>query len=107
MALQRKSRADIGKRAQERGALAALVVARRQELNLSQRELADLAGVSPRFVHALEAGGADVGLFRLVTVLETLGLHLTLERGGASDVIAGSELAQHFGLPPAQPGTGA
>ena len=56
--------------------LAAVVRARRAELGLRQDELADLAGVSTRFVHSLEAGKPTVQLDRVVDVLEVLGLEL-------------------------------
>jgi len=47
---------------------------RRKELNLTQRELADLAGVSPRFIHELENGKATLRLDRLLAVADALGL---------------------------------
>lgn len=49
---------------------------RRRELGLRQDELADLAGVSTRFVHALEAGKPTVQMDRVAAVLEVLGLRL-------------------------------
>ncbi|WP_291379234.1 helix-turn-helix domain-containing protein [Demequina sp.] len=108
MTLQRQSRQSAAQRAQERGDLAAIVAARRQELGLSQTELGDLAGVSYRIVHHLESGRADTSLKRVIAVLETLGLHLTIERGAAPDVRAGHDVATQFGLeadaaPPAGP----
>jgi HTH-type transcriptional regulator/antitoxin HipB len=98
MALQRKSRVDLATRARERGSLAAVASARRQELGLTQIELAELAGVSPRFVHNLEAGRIEIGLERLVAVLQTLGLHLQVERGSRSVVEAGAALTSQYGL---------
>jgi y4mF family transcriptional regulator len=59
--------------------LAALVRTRRRRLDLRQEDLADLAGVSLRFVQALEAGKATVQLDRVEAVLEVLGLRLTVE----------------------------
>jgi transcriptional regulator with XRE-family HTH domain len=100
MALQRRSRQSAAKRALERGDLAAIVATRRQELGLSQTELGDLAGVSYRIVHHLESGRGDTSLKRVVAVLETLGLHLTIERGAAPDVRASRELAAQFKLAP-------
>ena len=47
---QRKSHADLRERAHERGALAAVVIGRREELGLRQDELAELADCSVRFV---------------------------------------------------------
>lgn len=98
MALQRRSRTNAAERAQERGTLAAVIIARRQELGLRQVELADLAGVSPRFVHSVETGRAEVGLDRLLAVLETLGLHLEVVRGARPDVGAGDDVAREYGL---------
>ncbi len=50
--------------------------ARRKELRLSQQDLAELAGVSVRFIHDLEAGKPSVQLDRLLAVARTLGLEL-------------------------------
>lgn len=49
---------------------------RRKELRLTQRELADLAGVSVRFIHDLENGKPTVQLDRVLAVANTLGLEL-------------------------------
>ena len=59
--------------------IARLVRLRRKELGLTQAELAELAGVSPRFVFDLENAKPTVALdkFRLVT--KALGLSLLLE----------------------------
>ena len=56
--------------------LGPVVRERRRELGLRQDELADLAGVSTRFVHTLEADKASVQLDRVVAVLDVLGLQL-------------------------------
>ena len=64
--------------------LAAAVRARRRSVGLHQDELADLAGVSERFVHAVETGKASVRLDKLLPLLNALGLHLEL-RPGADD----------------------
>jgi transcriptional regulator with XRE-family HTH domain len=98
MALQRQSRKPIAERARAHGHLAAIVAARRQELGLSQSELGDLAGVSYRIVHHLESGRAGTSLERVVAVLDTLGLHLAIERGGAPQVRAGHDLTRQFQL---------
>jgi HTH-type transcriptional regulator / antitoxin HipB len=58
--------------------LAAEVRARRGRLGLTQRDLADMAGVSERFVRFVEQGKPSVQLDSLTAVLETLGLELTL-----------------------------
>jgi len=57
---------------------------RRRELGLTQPQLADLAGVSERFVRALEAGKQSVQLDRVQAVLEALGLELRAELRGTS-----------------------
>lgn len=53
---------------------------RRRQLGLRQEDLADLSGVSLRFVQALEAGKLSVQLDRVEAVLATLGLRLLVER---------------------------
>jgi HTH-type transcriptional regulator / antitoxin HipB len=58
--------------------LARVVRERRVELGLRQDALADLAGVSTRFVHTLEAGKPTVQLDRVTAVLEVLGLELVV-----------------------------
>jgi y4mF family transcriptional regulator len=60
---------------------------RRASLRLRQDELADLSGVSERFVYALENGKRTVQLDKVVAVLNALGLHLELRRGGAAWVL--------------------
>ena len=54
------------------------VRARRRALGLSQGELAALAGVSERWIRALEQGKRTVRLDSLVAVLDGLGLELQL-----------------------------
>lgn len=73
-------------------ALAGAVRARRRELGLRQGELAELAGVSERFVHTVEAGKPTLQLDKLLDVLETLGLHLELRTGRAAEVVDGREV---------------
>ncbi len=53
--------------------LAGEVRARRAALRLSQQDLADMAGVSERFVRFVEQGKPSVQLDSLLAVLETLG----------------------------------
>lgn len=59
--------------------LAAEARARRSSLRLSQRELAELAGVSERFVRFVEQGKRTVQLDSLLTLLDTLGLELRVQ----------------------------
>ena len=65
--------------------LPAAVRARRRALRLGQRDLADLAGVSERFVRAVEAGKPTVQLDRLRAVLDALGLELRVTLRGEHD----------------------
>lgn len=53
-----------------------VVAARRKTLGLRQEDLADLAGVSHRFVQSLEAGKRSVQLDKVEKVLHALGLRL-------------------------------
>lgn len=97
MALQRRSRRTAAERARSRGVLAAVVASRRQELDLTQGDLADLAGVARGPVISLEAG-RTVSLDVLLSVLQVLGLHLELARGAAASVEVSPALAQQYGL---------
>jgi HTH-type transcriptional regulator/antitoxin HipB len=58
--------------------LAAEVRTRRAALRLTQHDLAQLAGVSERFVRFVEQGKRSVQLDSLLALLETLGLELQL-----------------------------
>jgi y4mF family transcriptional regulator len=51
---------------------------RRKQLRLTQHQLAELAQCGPDFLYDLERGKPTVRLDKLVTVLETMGLRLTL-----------------------------
>jgi y4mF family transcriptional regulator len=66
--------------------LAGEIRARRTRLRLRQEELADLAGVSERFVYALENGKRTVQLDKVLAVLNALGLHLELHRGADLEI---------------------
>jgi y4mF family transcriptional regulator len=68
------------------GVLAAELRARRVQLRLRQEEVADLAGVSERFVYALENGKKTVQLDKVLAVLNALGLHLELHRGASAEI---------------------
>ncbi|WP_255769775.1 helix-turn-helix transcriptional regulator [Pseudarthrobacter sulfonivorans] len=58
--------------------LAREVRSRRGQLGLTQRDLADMAGVSERFLRFVEQGKPSVQLDSLTAVLDTLGLELRL-----------------------------
>lgn len=60
----------------QRPSLGLEVRARRRELGLQQVELADLAGVSERFVRAVEHDKSTVRLDKLTALLDALGLEL-------------------------------
>jgi len=55
---------------------------RRRELGLAQNELAELAGVSERFVRALEHDKPSVQLDHVRAVLDVLGLEFRLHIRG-------------------------
>lgn len=58
--------------------LALAVRGRRADLSLSQQDLADMAGVSERFVRFVEQGKPSLRLDTLLALLDTLGLELQL-----------------------------
>ena len=62
-----------------RSDLAFDVRARRKDLGLTQVEVAELAGVSERFVMELEQGKPTVRLDKLTAVLGAMGLTLRVE----------------------------
>lgn len=57
--------------------------ARRQELTLTQAQLADLAGVGVAFLYELERDKPTVRLDKVLAVLDVLGLELHLRPGRA------------------------
>lgn len=59
--------------------IADAVRTRRSSLGLRQQDLADLAGVSERFVRELEGSKESVRLDKLNAVLHALGLELRAE----------------------------
>lgn len=69
-------------------AWATFIRSRRIHLRLRQDELAALAGVSTRSVHALESGKATARLDLLLAVTSTLGLKLCVHSPSASSEIA-------------------
>ncbi|TDL31678.1 helix-turn-helix transcriptional regulator [Arthrobacter nitrophenolicus] len=76
--------------------LAGEVRSRRTALGLTQRDLADMAGVSERFVRFVEQGKPSIQLDSLVAVLDTLGLelHLTTRTSHAARTRAGAGRAE-------------
>jgi len=69
---------DMNDRASD---LADAVRRRRRELKLTQVDVAELAGCSPRFVHMVEHAKDTVRLDKLLDVLVVLGLELHVVRG--------------------------
>lgn len=61
--------------------LALAVRKRREQLDLRQRELADLAGVAFGTVQALERARSGVGIGKVLDVLSVLGFDLRVEVG--------------------------
>lgn len=61
------------------------VRARRRALGLRQEELADLAGVSIRFIHSVEHEKSSTRLDKLLDVFEVLGLALHVVTPGQND----------------------
>jgi y4mF family transcriptional regulator len=59
--------------------LASEIKARRQDLGLTQIQLARISGVSSSFIHNLEAGKPTVALDRVLLVTKSLGLRFVLE----------------------------
>lgn len=58
--------------------LGATIESRRRALRLGQQELAEFAGVSVRFLRALEHGKATSQLDKVASVLDALGLELVV-----------------------------
>lgn len=61
------------------------IMERRESLGLSQRDLAELSGVSLRTINAMERGKANPSLDVLSKILEPLGLKLTLSERVVND----------------------
>ena len=61
---------------------------RRNELKLTQKELANYAGCGVVFIYDLELGKPSIRLDKLVEVLSILGLELRLQLGRAGLEIA-------------------
>ena len=62
--------------------IGALVRSRRLKLGLKQRELAELADCSTRFIHTVEAGKTTLRLDKLLAVPGVLGLRLAVHGPG-------------------------
>ena len=69
--------------------LGTAVARRRRSLGLRQKEVADLAGCSERFVYSLERGKPSVQLAKVLDVLGVLGLGLEVVPGSGTIGAAG------------------
>ena len=56
-----------------------IILQRRQELHISQQELADLAGVGINTLVALERGKGNPSIKTLSKLLDTLGLEVSIQ----------------------------
>ena len=65
--------------------LGATIRARRRELELTQKDLADLAGVAVRSIHEVERGKPTIRLAVLVATLSALGLTLHALKAGSHE----------------------
>jgi y4mF family transcriptional regulator len=62
-----------------RGPFAAFVKERRNQMGLTQKELADLCGLSLDFIKDVEQGKIHLRLERLMTLLDSMGAKVTVE----------------------------
>lgn len=76
--------ASILTKESETARLGAQIRQRRKKLALTQQELAEIAGVSTRSVHALENGKSTLQVGKLADVADALGLKLMLAPREAS-----------------------
>lgn len=73
---------------------------RREQLRLSQREVAHRAGVSPGFLASVETGRANATIDSLHAILKTLGMEfeeafVRVDAGSVADPTPGPRLSQH------------
>lgn len=74
---------ETGKDIDEAEALSRIVgamIEQRHELNLSQRELAELCGIPHSSVARIESGKSTPNLSTLLKIFDRLGLHLNVSR---------------------------
>ena len=65
-------------------ALGASIRARRRELEITQQDLSDLAGVAVRSIHEIERGKPTIRLAVIVAALDALGLTLQASKKQSS-----------------------
>ena len=61
-------------------ALGELLATRRNELELSQVYVAELAGISRRTLQQIESGQANPNVLSLLSLLQVLGLQLNIDK---------------------------
>jgi y4mF family transcriptional regulator len=66
--------------------IVAAIIARRKMLGLTQEQLAHRAGVSRRTIISVEAGQHDIGIRKLLRLLDSTGLTLSLKEGGVRPI---------------------
>lgn len=72
-------------RACKEGTIGKNIRERRQQLNVTQQTLADLAEVSINTIVAIERGTGNPSLSTLIRILDTLGLEIKVQlKGGIS-----------------------
>jgi len=76
---------------QAAGQLGHAVRARRKSLSLTQKDLADYAGVGVAFLYDLEKGKASIRLDKVLDVLRILGLELAICDGTRGIVVSRDE----------------
>ncbi len=59
----------------------AAIVKRRKQLGLTQAQLVARAGISRRTLVAIESGKHDIGIRKLMRLLDSIGLTLSLKEG--------------------------
>jgi HTH-type transcriptional regulator/antitoxin HipB len=73
------------------GRLGQAIRLRRKALSLTQKGLADYAGVGVAFLYDLEKGKASVRLDKVLDVLRILGLEMVIADGKGGIVVSGDE----------------
>lgn len=78
----RESNPEIGKdidEVEERAKIVSAMIDRRHNLNLSQRDLAEMCGLPHSSVARIESGKSSPNLTTLLKIFDTLGLTLTVQ----------------------------
>lgn len=62
--------------------IVAAIIARRKTLGLTQEQLAQRAGLSRRTIISVDAAQHDIGFIKLLRLLDSTGLTLSVKEGG-------------------------